>query len=563
MRMRLSTRAFLWSFVPFALLLAGSFWVIQRQVQTAVREGLRSSLRQAHESMARTREQSELQNSRFLRIVAENPSLKAGLQLLLSEPKSGAARLTVEDQLRQISESLSFDFLVISNSSNTPLAGVVRIDDQLVAMDVHRMNPPLTGFFTFGENTYQVNSFPVDVNQENIGFLSIGEHFNLSEFSSPTILAQNGKVLRSSVPRASLSEVETSLGSCTQENECEVRLAGETYLTLPSDSIHFGNGYMLRSFQSVDSVSGPVQGVLRRVFLIAGLGAMLAAAALTFFSSRSIVRPIASVVARLREGEATGVLPVFQSKPTGIREISDLTNSFNRAATSLRESRESLQRAYVEFVGSLASSLDARDDYTAGHSRRVSDYSCAIAKAMNLPEHDVEIIRVGGLLHDIGKIGVPDSILRKPGKLTSEEMAMLRQHPTIGRRILEGVRGFQEHLPIVELHHENWDGSGYPLQQAGLKIPLCARIAHVADTYDAMTTARPYRSALSHDDAIRELQKFAGIQFDPEVVQVFIHLEEIVNRGRSAADGGNGSGIRLVSNPKNVAGSDVSARRIV
>lgn len=563
MRMRLSTRAFLWSFVPFALLLAGSFWMIQRQVQSAVREGLRSSLREAHESMARTREQRELQNSRFLRIVAENPSLKAGLQLLLSEPKSGEARLTVEDQLRQISESLSFDFLVISNSNHTPLAGVLRIDNQLVAMDVQRMNPPFAGFFTFGDNTYQVNSFSVDVNQENIGFLSIGEHFDLSEFSSPTVLAQNGKVLRSSVPRAPLSELEASLSSCTQQAECEVRLAGETYLTLPSDSIHFGNGYMLRSFQSVDSVSAPVQGVLRRVFVIAGLGAMLAAAALTFFSSRSIVRPIASVVARLREGEATGVLPVFQSKPTGIREISDLTNSFNRTATSLRESQENLQRAYVEFVESLASSFDARDDYTAGHSRRVSDYSCAIAKGMRLPDSEIEIIRVGGLLHDVGKIGVPDSILRKPGKLTSDEMAMLRQHPTIGRRILEGVRGFQEYLPIVELHHENWDGTGYPLRQSGLKIPLCARIVHVADTYDAMTTARPYRSALSHEDAIRELQKYAAIQFDPEVVQVFIHLEEIVKRARSATDSANGAGLRLVSNPKAATGSDPSARRIV
>jgi HD-GYP domain-containing protein (c-di-GMP phosphodiesterase class II) len=561
--MRLSTRAFLWSFVPFALLLAGSFWMIQRQVQSAVRESLRSSLREAHESMARLREQNELQNSRFLRIVAENPSLKAGLQLLLSEPKSGAARLTVEDQLRQISESLSFDFLIISDPNRTPLAGVVRIDNQLAAMDVRRMNPPLTGFFSFGNNTYQVNSFPVDVNQENIGFLSIGEHFDLSEFGSPTVLAQNGKVLRSSVPRASLGELEASLGSCTQQAECEVRLAGETYLTLPSDSIQFGNGYVLRSFQSVDSVSGPVQSVLRRVFLIAGLGAMLAAAALTFFSSRSIVRPIASVVARLREGEATGLLPAFQSKPTGIREISDLTNSFNRTATSLRESRENLQRAYVEFVESLASSIDARDGYTAGHSRRVSDYSCAIAKGMKLAERDIEIIRVGGLLHDVGKIGVPDSILRKPGKLTSDETATLRLHPTIGRRILEGVRGFQDYLPIVELHHENWDGTGYPLQQSGIRIPLCARIVHVADTYDAMTTARPYRSALTHEEAIRELQKYAAVQFDPEVVQVFIHLEEIASRARSAADGGNGAGLRVLSNLKTATGSDGSARRIV
>ena len=563
MRMRLGTRAFLWSFVPFAALLAGSFWMIQQQVQSAVREGLHSSLREAHASMARMREQSELQNSRFLRIVAENPSLKAGLQLLLTDPKNGDAHLTVEDQLREIAESLSFDFLVISNPNHAPLAGVVRIDNQLVAMDVQKMNPPEAGFFTFGNNTYQINSFPVDVNQENIGVLSIGERFDLSDFGTPTVLAQNGKILRSSVPRASAGELEASLDACKTKNECEVRLAGETYLTLPSDSVQFGNGYELRSFQSVDSVSGPVQGVLQRVFLIAGLGAMLAAAALTFFSARSIVRPIGAVVARLREGEKTGVLPAFESKPEAIQEISELTETFNRTATSLRESRKSLQQAYVEFVESLASSLDARDDYTAGHSRRVSEYACAIAQAMNLPGEEIDIIRIGGLLHDIGKIGVPDSILRKPGKLTSDEMAMLRLHPTIGRRILEGVRGFQAYLPIVELHHENWDGTGYPLQQAGAKTPLCARIVHVADTYDAMTTARPYRPALSHQDALNELQRFSGIQFDPNVVQTFLGLNKAADDARNFADGKNGGGLRLVAASKVTVDEAVSERKIV
>ena len=561
--MRLGTRAFLWSFVPFALLLAGSFWMIQQQVQSTVREGLHSSLREAHASMAHMREQSELQNSRFLRIVAENPSLKDGLQLLLTNPKSGDARLTVEDQLREIAESLRFDFLVISNPDQVPLAGVVRIDSQLVAMDVQKMNPPEAGFFTFGDNTYQINSFAIDVNRENIGILSIGERFDLSDFGTPTVLAQNGKVLRSSVPNASARELEASLNACKTQDECEVRLAGETYLTLPSDSVQFGNGYMLRSFQSVDSVSGPVQGVLRRVFLIAGLGAMLAAAALTFFSARSIVRPIASVVARLHEGEKTGVLPSFESKPEAIQEISELTETFNRTATSLRESRENLQQAYVEFVESLANSLDARDDYTAGHSRRVSEYSCAIAQAMNLSGEDIDVIRIGGLLHDIGKIGVPDSILRKPGKLTSDEMALLRLHPTIGRRILEGVRGFQPYLPIVELHHENWDGTGYPLQQAGAKTPLSARIVHVADTYDAMTTARPYRPALTHDDALNELRRFSGIQFDPDVVQAFLSLHKAESDSRSCADGKTGNGLHLVAASNAPVDEAVSDRKIV
>jgi putative nucleotidyltransferase with HDIG domain len=548
MKMRFATRAFLWSFVPFALLLAGSFWAIQQRVQNTVRSGLRSSLREAHVSMARLRQQSELQNSRFLRIVAENPSLKAGLQLLLINPKSGAARLTLEDQLREIAEALRFDFLLVSNSDGTPLAGIVRIDNQLVAMDIKRMKPPQQGFFTLGESTYQVNSFPIDINDENIGDLSIGEHFDLSEFSTPAILAQNGEILRSSVPSASRAELESALRNCGDQAECETRVAGETYLTLAADTINFGNGYTLRSLQSLDSVNGPVQSVLRQAFLIASLGALFAAAALSFFSSRSIVQPIAAVVSSLRQSEETGTLPSFQSNPASIHEIRELIESFARAAAAVRESRENLQQAYVEFIGSLAGALDARDDYTAGHSRRVSEYSCVIAEALDITGTDLEVIRVGALLHDIGKIGVMDSVLRKPSKLTNDEMALVQQHPSIGRRILEGVRGFQSYLPIVELHHENWDGTGYPLHLSDVKVPLCARIVHVADAYDAMTSARSYRSALSHDTAMRELKRYAGIQFDPEVVRALVSADESGKVLRNPQDAG--TSLRLVSVPR-------------
>jgi putative nucleotidyltransferase with HDIG domain len=219
-------------------------------------------------------------------------------------------------------------------------------------------------------------------------------------------------------------------------------------------------------------------------------------------------------------------LPTFQSTPATIHEIRELIDTFSRAAAALRESRENLQQAYIEFIGSLAGALDARDDYTAGHSRRVSEYSCAIAQALNITGRELEVIRIGALLHDIGKIGVTDSVLRKPSRLTSDEMAQVQQHPTIGRRILEGVRGFQQYLPIVELHHENWDGTGYPLQLAGERVPLCARITHVADAYDAMTSARSYRSALSHDAAIHELKRCAGTQFDPEIVEALLHADE-------------------------------------
>jgi HD-GYP domain-containing protein (c-di-GMP phosphodiesterase class II) len=141
-----------------------------------------------------------------------------------------------------------------------------------------------------------------------------------------------------------------------------------------------------------------------------------------------------------------------------------------------------------------------------------------------MPDQDLERIRVGALLHDIGKIGVADSVLQKPGRLTAEEFALVKEHPVIGRRILEGVGGFADFLAAVELHHENWDGTGYPKGQRGSETPIDARIIHVADAYDAMTTNRSYRCGMTHEAAISELMKYSGIQFDPEIVVAFVNL---------------------------------------
>jgi HD-GYP domain-containing protein (c-di-GMP phosphodiesterase class II) len=154
----------------------------------------------------------------------------------------------------------------------------------------------------------------------------------------------------------------------------------------------------------------------------------------------------------------------------------------------------------------------------------VSELSCAVAQAMNLTADQVEEIRIGALLHDIGKIGIADSVLQKPGRLTKEEMALIHQHPRIGRTILEGVRGFRSYLPVVELHHEDWNGTGYPLGLRGDAIPLAARIVHLADAYDAMTSDRPYRRGMSRQQAIGILKDNAGTQFDPAIVLTFIEL---------------------------------------
>src|SRR5450432_103882 len=230
--MRFATRTFLWSFLPFAMLLSGSFWAIQKLVEHTVRDGLRASLRETHLSVARVRSKMELQDSRFLKILGENASLKAGMQLLLADPKSGIARLTVEDQLREICNTLGFDFLLVSGAEVAPLAGVMRIGDQLVAMDIARIQPPQRGFMTVGTQAYQVVSTPIDQGDENIGSISVGERFDFSEFTTPAVLSHNGQVLKSSVAGISLDEVEAALKHCRDTAECEVRVRGETFISL-------------------------------------------------------------------------------------------------------------------------------------------------------------------------------------------------------------------------------------------------------------------------------------------------------------------------------------------
>ncbi len=527
--MPLRTRTLLLCFAPVAVLLALSFWMTQRLVQTRVHEGLRTSLRENQRAIALVRSQSDLQSSKLLKVVGENPTLKAGLQLLLAEPASSVARYTVEDQLRELGEHMGFDFLLVSAPGGAPLAGMVRegtasAGDQLIPIDTSLLDTTRNGLTLFGGSTFQIGSVPMDQGDENLGALVVGQRFNFSGFTTPVVLIRNGRVLQSTVPGMALSEVEAQLAKCDGVSECDVRLRGARWISLPMESRTFGDGYVLRSLQNVDAAAAPVQAVLRNVFLIASIGAGLLTLLCSMASARSIVGPIAEVVSHLRSVGDTGMLPEFTGRPSSIREIRDLTESFNRAAVSVREARDGLQGAYVEFIGSLANALDARDRYTAGHSGRVGDLACATAAALGLAPAELERIRVGALLHDIGKIGISDVILQKPGKLTKEEFAEVARHPRIGRRILEGVRGFAPYLDAVELHHENWDGTGYPHGRVGEQTPIEARIIHVSDVYDALTTDRPYRPGMSHDRAIDILRCNAGTHFDPGIVAAFIQL---------------------------------------
>ena len=179
----------------------------------------------------------------------------------------------------------------------------------------------------------------------------------------------------------------------------------------------------------------------------------------------------------------------------------------------------------MEMVTSLAGAIDAKDPYTKGHSTSVSRYSEALARAINMPEHDVERIKIGAMLHDIGKIGIPESVLKKPGKLTDEEWEIMKQHPTIGaEKVLAPNDALREFIPIVKHHHERLDGKGYPDNLKGEEIPLEARIVSVADAYHALVSDRPYRKGMPIEKACAILQEGADIQWDRDLVRKFIEI---------------------------------------
>jgi putative two-component system response regulator len=170
----------------------------------------------------------------------------------------------------------------------------------------------------------------------------------------------------------------------------------------------------------------------------------------------------------------------------------------------------------------MADTVDLRDPYTGGHSRRVTEFVESILKEMGKQGPEVELITTAARLHDIGKIAVPDTILNKPGKLTDEEWAIMASHPEVGADFLGKHPGFKRGVEIVRHHHEAWDGTGYPHKLKATEIPLGARIIAVADSYDAMTSDRPYRKGMNTDEAVRILREGRGTQWDAQIVDAFV-----------------------------------------
>jgi putative nucleotidyltransferase with HDIG domain len=362
------------------------------------------------------------------------------------------------------------------------------------------------------------------------------------EFRADIAVLLDGRVIASSAPDALRRQLE----GISLPPSGSVVLGSDEFVVRRLTAVDTASVYAL---SSVTAAARAVTSEAGWVLLLAGAGALLLAVGGSWWLARTVAGPIhtlTSSVARMAKNrDFAQPLP----RSGGSRELDTLALTFDELRTAVAQAESESEAAYLGVIGALATALDARDPYTAGHSQRVADLSVAIARQMQLSSADIETLRLGALLHDIGKIGVSDAILRKPGTLSPDEFEQIKLHPTLGARILRPLKFLDAQLAIVELHHERPDGRGYPHGLKGDEIPLFARIVHVADAFDAMTSARAYRAARPVAAAVAELWRLIGVDFDPQVVQAMAALPVAVTESAQAPAETPGSLVRFPSRP--------------
>ncbi|MBP2668576.1 MAG: putative phosphohydrolase [Deltaproteobacteria bacterium] len=254
---------------------------------------------------------------------------------------------------------------------------------------------------------------------------------------------------------------------------------------------------------------------------------------IAFFGTLVLASLITTPVKRLHEAVLSlGTAETFRPIPVRISdELGDLTRNFNRMAETilsqkagLREQARRLEEAYISMVRVIAASLDARDPYTLGHSTRVAKLSCELGRRLGMDEEELMHLERAAIFHDLGKIQTPDDVLLKEDRLTRAEVEQMRSHPADGTDILRMAPFLQRYIPVVRAHHEWYNGDGYPDGTKGAEIPPHAQIISLADAFDAMTTDRPYREALSTEEALEEILRFKGTQFSPELAEEFARM---------------------------------------
>jgi putative nucleotidyltransferase with HDIG domain len=525
-------------FLTVFVLLVVVFVVVTVSVREQVRDSVVAGLESSQRMFAAFESRRQRELVAQAGTLAENPTLKAALDTYQTESQSenggvaGQLLATIDSELKKVAARIETDAIVLTDLRHTALASAGRLGDRWprgrpVALSAGTDRDTFDGISRVGGSTFRVVAVPLEYGDgAKIGTLYLATLLDgayaaeLARISGTrTAIVSDGLLLASTLPAAAAREFEAAVGA-TKPGAGTLTLAGESFAFRRLVAVGETTFYVL---ESIDQSSGIAT---RRAMFNLGflaVGAMSVALLASITLARLLTTPIERLSTSLAQMAATRDVTIALPPGGSSRELDALTDTFNAMMASVAQAEAETESAYTGAIRALAVALDARDPYTAGHSERVSVLSVAIGRALGLPADDLEVLRLGALLHDIGKIGVPDDVLRKPGGLTNAEFDAIKEHPVLGARILRQVPFLARHIPIVELHHERPDGRGYPVGLRGDDIPLAARIVHVADAYDAMTSARAYRGARPSGEAMRELWRCAGTEFHAEIVGALVN----------------------------------------
>ena len=508
-------------FILAAVLLVVTL-IVRQRMQTTVIEHLTTQ-----QGVLRTLEDRRLAEMQSQAVMlAESPTVKAAMDTYQAEARliGGEERLqlfdTVGRELDELASRIHPDIIAVTDPAGVVVAAAGRRrSDWPRSLPTTR---PGAEFVATPGGIFRVATAPLLVQQTPVGYLQLGTALDAeyaaqitSLSNTGTLIASKGAVIASTLPSRATRALTPQLLAGMPEADT-VDLDGESYAV----RLLLRHGDLaIYTMDSIEASARAILGTTVRALGIIGLCSLAVAALASMWLARTLARPIDTLSRSLAELASSREFERPVARTGSSVEVDALTDTFNSLMATVAAAEAETRNAYFGAIRALALALDARDPYTAGHSERVSTISVTVGHHMRLGEEDIDTLRLGALLHDIGKIGISDDVLRKPGPLTPLEYEAIKQHPVTGARILRSVAFLARHLPLVELHHERPDGKGYPYGRIADEIPVLARIVHVVDAFDAMTSARAYRPARSAADALQELWRFAGSQFDADVVQ--------------------------------------------
>jgi putative nucleotidyltransferase with HDIG domain len=504
---------------PVGIVFLSCFSLLDRLVQNQLRQHIKQETLSWDTKAYRASLNDAAGLSRSLTALADAAGVPQALQ------RTAAAGSFV-DPLQRLAASLDEDVYAVFDADKRPIV-TLRRDTKALIRAVE--NPTVSETRRLAQldgEHYFLTSYPLLKDGRPVGWMVVGRRW-LREMAIDDgwyLLAKNGKVVEHAGMRAQTGfEAGTAMPFCVEmDAACDLDIHGRPHVLLRSASSGKGQEIEIFLVRSLDLMTSPLLGMTRGIMLMGAFLSILGALGLAVLTGRAISSPLKNITDSCVRAQGTGHLSEIEIPPSRIEEVNALGLTLQSAVRSIEVGQTQLSQAYFQFMGAIVALLDARDAYTAGHSHRVSAYSEALARDFGLPQRQIDDIRVGALLHDIGKIGVPDEVLRKHERLTKEEFELMKQHPAIGRKVLEQVVQFSRYLDAVELHHENLDGTGYPRGLRGEEIPISARIVKVADVYDALSTDRPYRKRMLPVEVHKILRDGSGKHFDRLLVEIFL-----------------------------------------